>query len=208
MELSPRELQIISQGATNACKAQREFIPLPDLVNEGVVWALTHERKIEMWREKGKYGENLLRHSVKQACLTLISRERRRIYKLERGDIGYYTTALVREILPDIFHPEDWYSSSQTGDERVSGISRPSEGNTRLAVLMDVSGAYYSLSDTDQVLLAELHADGGMAIQVVAATLEVNEKTIRRREDRALQRIVDRLGGEPPWWDASMVRSA
>lgn len=201
MELTDRELQVITQGASNAHKAQREFIPLPDLVNEGVMWALTHPKKVLMWRDKGKYGTNLLRHSVKQACLSLVAKERRRIYKLERDDISYYTPALVREILPDIFNPEDWYSSSQSEmTDRVGGLSRPSEGNNRLAVLMDVSSAFASLSDTDQALLRDLHADGGMPVQVVAVTFDVNEKTIRRREQRALQRLVDRLGGEPPWW--------
>lgn len=206
MELTDRELQVITQGATNAHTAQRGFIQLSDLINEGVLWALEHPQKIEMWREKGKYGENLLRHSVKQKCLTLIAKERHRIYKLERGDLGYYTTALIREILPDIFDPDDWHSTSQSSDTKVSGVSRPSEGNTRLAVLMDVSSAFYSLSDDDQTLLQNLHADGGMAASVLAATLEVNEKTVRRREERALQRMVDKLGGEPPWWDTSMLR--
>lgn len=208
MELNDRELQVITQGASNAHKAQRDFLPLSDLINEGVLWALTHPKKVEMWRERGKYGENLLRHSVKQKCLTIIAKERHRIYRLERGDIGYYTTALVREVLPDIFDPDDWHSTSQSSDTKVSGVSRPSEGNTRLAVLMDVSSAFYSLSDEEQMLLKNLHADGGMSASVLAATLEVNEKTVRRREERALRRMVDRLGGEPPWWDISMVKPA
>jgi DNA-directed RNA polymerase specialized sigma24 family protein len=42
---------------------------------------------------------------------------------------------------------------------------------------------------------------------VLAATLEVSEKTVQRREERAVQRLVDRLGGELPWWD-SKGRSA
>lgn len=202
MELTDREMQIISQGAANAHRAQRQFMELPDLVNEAILWALDHPRKIELWREKGKYGENLLRFSAKQVCLTHIGKERRRVYQLERGDLCYYTPAMVREILPDIFDPDDWHSSSQ-GEmtDKVSGASRPAEGNTRLAMLVDVSSAYHSLSDDDQFILRELHADGGIEQQVLAATMDVSDKTIARREQRALQRMVDRLGGELPWWD-------
>lgn len=202
MELTDRELQIITQGATNAHRSQREFLPLPDLINEGVLWALEHPKKIEMWRDKGKHGQNLLRFSVKQACLSLIGKERRRIYHLERGDIAYYTPAVVREVLPDIFDIDDWLTASSNDSERVSGTSRPSEGNTRLATVIDVKFAFDSLSEDDQTLLHELYADGGVTHQVLAATFDVAEKTIQRREQRAVQRMVDKLGGELPWWDA------
>ena len=208
MELTDREIQIISQGATNAHKAQREFVPLSDLINDGVLWALEHPKKIELWREKGKYGENLLRHSVKQRCLSTVAKERRRVYRLERDDIAYYTPAVVREILPDIFDIEDWLNAgtSELGD-KVSGLSRPSEGNSRLATIVDVKSGFASLSEDDQGLLRDLYEDGGVTQQVLAATLEVSEKTVQRREERAVQRLVDRLGGELPWWD-SKGRSA
>jgi RNA polymerase sigma factor (sigma-70 family) len=202
VELTDRELQIITQGATNAHRAQREFIPLSDLINEGVLWALEHTRKVEMWREKGKHGENLLRFSVKQICLSHIAKERRRVYHLEKGDIAYYTPAIVREVLPDIFDIDDWLSGSSNDQERVSGASRPSEGNTRLATVIDVKSGFDSLSEDDQLLLRELYEDGGVTHQVLAATFDVSEKTIQRREQRAIERLVDKLGGELPWWNA------
>ena len=201
MELTDRELQVITQGATNAYNAQRKFMELGDLINEAVLWALEHEKKLLMWREKGKHGENLLRFSAKQHCLSLIGRERRRIYKLEKDDIAYYTPAIVREVLPDIFDIDDWLSGSTSDQERVSGTSRPSEGNTRLATVVDVKSGFDSLSEDDQALLTDLYADGGVTHQVLAATLEVSEKTIQRREQRAITRLVDKLGGELPWWD-------
>ena len=201
MELTDRELQVITQGATNAYNAQRRFMELNELISEGVLWALTHERKILMWRERGKHGVNTLRFTVKQHCLALIGRERRRIYVLEKDDIAYYTPAIVREILPDIFDIDDWLSGSTNDQERVSGTSRPSEGNTRLATVIDVKSGFDSLSDEDKALLTDLYADGGVTHQVLAATLEVSEKTIQRREQRAVQRLVDKLGGELPWWD-------
>ncbi len=208
MELTDRELQIITQGATNAHKAQREFVPLSDLINEGVLWALEHPKKVEMWRDKGKYGENLLRHSVKQKCLSHIAKERQRVYRLERDDIAYYNPAVVKEILPDIFDVEDWLNSGTVNDmDKVSGLSRPSEGNNRLATIVDVKSGFDSLSDDDQMLLRELYSDGGVGYQVLAATLDVTERTVQRREERAIQRLVDRLGGELPWWD-SRGRSA
>ena len=202
MELTDREIQIITQGATNAHKAQREFVPLPDLINEGVLWALEHPKKVELWREKGKYGENLLRHSVKQKCLSHIAKERQRVYRLERDDIAYYNPAVVREILPDIFDIEDWLTSGASSDmDKVSGVSRPSEGNNRLAAIVDVKSGFDSLSEDDQALLRDLFEDGGLSYQVLAATLDVSERTVQRREERAIGRLVDKLGGEPPWWN-------
>jgi DNA-directed RNA polymerase specialized sigma subunit len=72
---------------------------------------------------------------------------------------------------------------------------------------VDVKSGFASLSEDDQVLLRDLYEDGGVTQQVLAATLEVSEKTVQRREERAVQRLVDRLGGELPWWD-SKGRSA
>lgn len=209
MELTPRELQVITQGATNAHSAQRSFLPMQDCVQEAILWALEHPKKIEMWREKGKYGENLLRFSAKQAVLSRIGKERRRVYQLEKNEVSYYTPAMVRELLPDIFDYDDWTSSGQSEmTDKIANTSRPSEGNTRLAVMSDISYAFYSLSSEDQALLKELHADGGITQQVLAATLGVAEKTVARREQRALQRMVDKLGGELPWWNSKGMRSA
>jgi len=47
--------------------------------------------------------------------------------------------------------------------------------------------------------LCDMYRDGGLPVDVMAAQWEVTERTIKRREERVLDKMVERLGGEPPW---------
>ena len=40
---------------------------------------------------------------------------------------------------------------------------------------------------------------GGVTKDIMAARLEVTERTVTRRDDRIMEKMVERLGGEPPW---------
>jgi len=104
------------------------------------------------------------------------------------------------ELLPDIFDEVDWTQSGDIQQERVRGSSKPSEGNNRLTMIIDVKSAFYSLPARDQAVLKDLYADGGMDAALLAATFAVSDRTIRRWRERAVDRMVEWLGGEPPWW--------
>lgn len=67
-------------------------------------------------------------------------------------------------------------------------------------MLVDIKFALESLSEDEQQLLQDRFADGGMDVQVLAATYQAHESTIRRRIRNALRKLSDRLGGEPPWF--------
>jgi len=158
-----------------------------------------HLDKVVHWRTQGKHGQNKLRHAVRQRCLTIIAKERRRRSGLQPGDIFYYTPAMIRELLPDIWDEDDWVSGNTNNAEEIRNPSRPSEGNNRLAMVADVRSSFYTLSQADQSLLEDFYRDGGVTIDIMAARLEVTERTVRRRDDRIMEKMVERLGGEPPW---------
>lgn len=197
--ITDTELKLARQGATSAWRSGRGIIDKDDLVAEANLWLVEHLEKVTHWRDQGRHGQNKLRNACRQRCLTLVARERRRVSQLQKGDLAYYTTQVVREMLPSIFHVEDWVSGEVLSDERRAP-SRPAEGNTRLASVVDVRSAFEALPDKDKQLLMDLYCDGGLPVQVVAAQLEVTERTVRRREERALDKIVERLGGEPPYY--------
>lgn len=196
--ITDNELKLARQGAMSAWRSGRGVVDQDDLVAEAHLWMVEHLEKVRMWRDQGRHGQNKLRNACRQRCLTVVAQARRTRSQLTKGDLSYYTPQIIRELLPVIFHPEDWVSSEiHTGETRSP--SRPSEGNTRLAMVVDVRSAFFGLPTKDQQLLADLYSDGGLPIQVIAAQLEVTERTVRRREERALDKMVERLGGEPPW---------
>jgi hypothetical protein len=67
-------------------------------------------------------------------------------------------------------------------------------------MVSDVRSAFYSLPETNRVFLEEVFDQGAdNIIEVIAAREDVSEKTINRRIDRLMDKMVERLGGEPPW---------
>jgi DNA-directed RNA polymerase specialized sigma24 family protein len=170
-------------------------------MQEASLWMVSHLEKVEQWRNEGRHGENKLRNACRQRCLTVIAQARRR-HNRETGHDNqfYYTAAMLREILPDIFDHDDWVMSARGERDEQKGPSRPAEGNNRLAMICDVRQAFYGLPEKDRMLLEELHRDGGLDYGIVAIGYDVHERTIRRREQRILEKMLERLGGEPPFY--------
>lgn len=200
MEITDHDLRLAAQGAKSAAKSARGLVSLSDLIGEANLWMVQHPEKVEQWREEGRHGQNKLRNACRQRCLTVVSYARRLHNRLEHGEGGqyYYTPPVIKEILPDIFDREDWTMTARSEALETRGKTRPAEGNNRLAMICDVRAAFYGLPQADQMLLEELYRAGGTPAEVLAATYEVHEKTIKRREARVLDKMVERLGGEPP----------
>lgn len=196
---TPNELKIAKQGALSAYRSGRGIVTSDDMVGEANLWLVKHVDKVRLWRDQGRHGQNKLRNACRQRCLTIIAEQRMKRSGLQPGDIFYYTAAMVRELLPDIWDEDDWTNSSMTGAEEIRSPSRPAEGNNRLAMIADIRSAFFTLSKKDQAFLEDFYRDGGVSADVLAASLEVTERTVRRRDDRIMEKLVERLGGEPPW---------
>jgi len=201
MEITDQDLQLAAQGAKSAARSARGLVPLSDLVAEANLWMVNNIEKVVLWREQGTHGKNKLRNACRQRCLTVVASARRLHNRDQNGDQYYYTPGIIREILPDIFDREDWSMTSRLEkDDAPKGASRPAEGNNRLAMICDVRAAFYGLPQADRNLLYALYGAGGAHPSVVAARYEVVERTIQRREQRILEKMVERLGGEPPFF--------
>ena len=193
------DMKIARQGALSAFRSGRGIVEADDMIGEANLWMVKHLDKVVHWRTQGRHGQNKLRNACRQRCLTIIAQERKKKSGLHSGDIFYYTPAMIRELLPDIWDVDDWAHSSNTAHDEPKGPSRPSEGNNRLAMISDVRSAFYSLSEKDQFFLEDFYRDGGITADMMAARLEVTERTVRRRDNRIMEKLVERLGGEPPW---------
>ena len=197
--ITANDMKIARQGAMSAYRSGRGIVEAEDMVGEANLWMVKHLDKVTHWRDQGRHGQNKLRNACRQRCLTIIAQERKKRSGLQSGDIFYYTPAMIRELLPDIWEVDDWANSGTNAAEEIRSPSRPAEGNNRLAMIADVRSAFYSLSERDQFFLEDFYRDGGLTADVMAARLEVTERTVRRRDNRIMEKLVERLGGEPPW---------
>lgn len=192
-------MRLAQQGARSAFTSGRRLVSYDDLVSEAYVWMVTHMDKVVQWREEGLHGKNKLRRACRQHGLTVIAGERRKRAGISPSDQFYYSPAMLRELLPAIWDPDDWTTSTIVSEERKAP-SRPSEGNNRLAMICDIRGGFYNLPTQDQVLLFDVYGSGGaLTWQQIADREGVSEKTIRRREERAIERLLERLGGGYPF---------
>lgn len=199
-EITDGDLKVARQGAQSAYRSGRGVIDEEDLVGEAHMWLVEHMEKVTRWRDEGSHGRNKLRYAVRCHCLGLVFRERKQRSGLEKGDTHWYTAAMLKEIIPDIFDRQDWVGGAPAPSNEIRSASAPAEGNNRLAIILDVLTAFQGLPAEDQWLLRSLYEGAGVHYDVLAAQLEVSDRTVRRREDRALERMVERLGGEPPWY--------
>ena len=197
--ITTNDLKIAKQGAMSANRSGRGLVAPEDLIAEANMWLVQHVDKVVLWHGQGRHGQNKLRNACRQRCLTVIAKERRKRSGLQPGDVFYYNAQMIRELIPDIFDEDDWTGGSNSPSSELRGPSRPSEGNNRLAMIADIRSAYFYLPKRDQQFLSDMYKDGGLPVDVMSVQWEVTERTIRRRDDRIMEKMVERLGGEPPW---------
>lgn len=194
-----RELRAATTTARRVAQISRGLVEPGDVLGHLHLWMWKNVDKIEAWREEERPASYLNRALYNQA-LDYLSSERRYRTGAGAGDFTYYTPAIVAEVLPDVWDHEAWLPSVDPSQPRST--SRPSEGNNRLAILADVSSAVGSLSKDDQAVLRDVYADGGLSWDVLATLWETTESGARKKVGRILDKIVDRLGGPPPWFPA------
>lgn len=178
---------------------QRNLIDFDDIRSECYLWMVKNTARVDRWREEGKQGRGKLGTALYRAGMKYAVRERARVTRTSVSDHCFYSETMLHELLPDLFDYDDWSLESFSDDSDGRTQSKPGEGNTRLAMLCDVKFAFESLIKEQQDVLRVRFSNGGLDIQVLAATYQVSESTMRRKIRTALRKLSDKLGGEPPW---------
>jgi len=195
-EVLPAELAKARAGARRAFDSNKGILELDDLIGEAYMWVSTHPDEVIGWREEGAKGLNKVSASCHNYCVDMIRKERARTIGPAEEDQYYYSQPLVRSILPSIWDADDWTSfNASDGEIRAKGLAN--EGGDRLALIVDVRGAFYSLSVIDQSTLSTLYRLNH-SIAEAAVLLKKDEAGVNRAEVRAVNRIIHRLGGSHP----------
>lgn len=200
---TPKVLRIASNAANKVVKQNKYMVEYDDVVSECWSWIAGNKSRVSEWIDSGgRHGQNKLALTLYRVGRKYAIKERAAKIGISTSDYYWYTPAVVEEILPDIFEYEDWVQSGHDQGEKVKGRSQPSEGGNRTAMMIDVATAYRSLSEDDQAILRDRYSAGGVDIDVLAARLEITSDGVRKRINRILDKMVERLGGEPPFWQA------
>lgn len=184
-----------------ATELKRSFpmVERDDLVQELWLWMAAHPEKVEAWSEDGKRGERFMGKALRRAGRAWAIGEKAAITGYDVDDLYFYTTGLLRELIPEALDRELWaepgVAASETG--KLSPTGRPNEGGNRVAMLCDVRSSLEAGSQADKELLWT-HFGLGMDEDEHALVLGVTVEALRTRVHRAVTRLQKRLGGPKP----------
>lgn len=201
---------IIAQVAKSVARRYIGFIDADDLRQELSIWCWQRPDKVAEWldpkpdpdtgevdKEARKVGPKKLALSLKRKAERVARKERAHSLGYKPEDEWFANKGTIIELLPTVL------SDGLDGYERVGvegngkSANDPAEGNGHLALLADVAAAWKAHPSP------VLHALYGTGTQVtrkeVADNMGIAVSTLDRREDQALSKMVDYLGGENPY---------
>lgn len=163
-----------------------------ELLRRESIWGTA--KTLDDDKRAGKYVLTALLNALQR----FVNREKAAKAGFEATDQAFYTTDMIAAALPYALeqNPELWtmQDAQPDPDELSRGGGDPAHGGTRLAVAMDIRGAYRKLSWDHQQLLADYYLRR-CTQQELAERLEVARVTVQRRLDAALATMQAHLGG-------------
>lgn len=185
------------RNANKVAQINRNYISSDDIMVQLLLWSAANIKKVNEWAENGKKGMGRINSSMFQAGHLYVNKKRAEAIGGQLADMYWYTIPVVEELLDDVWSYIDWLPTRSV--ERDRGQASPAEGNNRVAMMVDVAEAISKLPKEDQDILRDRYGDGGAYIDALAAKLDMTPDGVRKRIDRILKKLVEKLGGEPPW---------
>ena len=169
-----------------------------DFSQELYLWIVENEDQVRQWLDPELYGE---KEGTRLLAGTLRNRARGCAVDIKAQALGYKTSDLqwysrneVKNLLPLVFNEDSWHEPPRSEGRSAKA---PSEGGNWIATLADVAQAFAKLKPADQNLLRGFHADD-WTNRMMAEAENVTHQAMSERHDRAIDRLVQLLGGTQP----------
>jgi DNA-directed RNA polymerase specialized sigma24 family protein len=107
---------------------------------------------------------------------------------------NFYNEEMLERALPFIF--EAWPETTVRQNPRTGAtLDKPFEFGNALAILADISGAYYGLPKDIQHVL-EMRFRDGLTLEEIGDLREIGKEGARKLVQRCVKRLCDSLAGE------------
>lgn len=187
-----------------------EYIERDDLTQELMLWTLEHADKVREYLTptdddpECKVGRRKLHTAYRRFARGVANKAKAARLGYDIGDLHFYSNAQVEELLPLALDYDAWLPGRTAEDVSRSGKS-PSIRGDLTALLTDVKVAYEAASQVDRDLLFERFvASPPSDTLTLAYVAGISRQAMNARINRALGRMVDRLGGfRPDWGEAA-----
>lgn len=193
---------LVQMTSRSVARKYKTYMDHEDLAQELRIWIITHDETVRGYIYRDSKQETGRGFKALRVTLTRLAERSARSAKATQtgyavDDEWFYQRAQVAEVLPTVLAGgEDGYEKAQV-DGEIKAPSDPAEGNNRLAMMADVSAAWDAHPDA---LLQAIYGPGDpRSRQQIADGFDMALSTLQRRERRALDKLVQFLGGENVW---------
>lgn len=178
-----------------------------DIAQELRVWWLTHQKQIRRYVEQGQ--ERRITKSLQRAAERYCRKVKSQVLGYRPEDEFFYNTGLIRELLPMVWNA-DLITQDQHPDEggKVRRSKPANEGNDLLAMVGDVARTLMVIDKDEYAALWMVYGPLKADYSELAKGLGITVAAAKMRVQRAVQSIVDMLGGESPYSDGPGSRKA
>lgn len=178
-----------------------QMIERSDIEQEIWLWFLTHEEKLAEWAKLDNKSEiKLVSKSTQRAGLKFCEKEKARVVGYDLADLHYYDKATVEMFLPYILSDDYQIPPELTPTNLDSRVTKdPSEGNGWLAMWSDISKGFDLLGEDHQNILRQRFLNESITYREVGLKFGISEEAARKRVDRAITTLINKIGGQSPW---------
>lgn len=168
-----------------------------DVRQELWVWFLEHPNKVRVWESlDGKQSIKLIARSLRNAAKDFCQREKAKTSGYHVSDNYYYEREVVELLLPAVLRGDlqapTLLDLGFTKNKKVA-----SEGGNWFAMMADIERAMARLTQEQQTIVYLRFGDG-CDNKTFAAELGITEDAARMRVNRALNNLMNFLGGRKP----------
>ena len=182
------------------------MVELADIKQSLYQWFLEHPNKLDEWEAIGeKDAKNLIYRSLRNDALDYCQKWKAKSIGYQTEDLYYYEPVVVENVLPLVLRGEYGVAHKLNlgGPGRPSA---PSEGGNLQILMFEVDSAYWKLSKEDKKLLFYRYAES-LDFKEIADYLQLgSEDAARMRHNRAIKRLVNKLGGYKPYNDTDFTK--
>jgi len=178
-----------------------DMVELEDIKQSLYKWFLEHPNKLNEWEAiSDKDAKNLIYRSLRNDALDYCLEWKAKSIGYETSDIFFYESDVIEALLPSVLRGEFGVSHKLN----LVGPSKPpapAEGGNMMVMMIEIDKAYRKLSTEDRTVLFYRYAES-MDYGDVATEMNLgSEDAARMRHNRAVKKLITRIGGFRPWSD-------
>lgn len=183
-----------------AYEFSRKFhmVDADDIRQELWVWFLEHPNKVRVWESlDGKQSTKLIARSLRNAAKDFCQREKAKTTGYHVSDNHYYDRAVIEEVLPAVLRGDSQgpvlLNLGFTKNKQVA-----SEGGNWLAMKADIERGMDKLPVEQKSIVFLRFGDGCNSNEELGKELGISEDAARMRVNRAINNLLNFLGGRRP----------